>query len=959
MDRRIIFSLTVLLVAVSLFIGIQVFDVFEDSEVDEPQVPEESQSVLETRSLLSEELERDLEEGDEEEIVNIVLDLGEVEESAVESIRDKENVNVLGTYNIFDRIHIDIKAPLGQIEEIIEELDAERAEYTPEPEPTMDTSVPQIQADQIKDEGYDGSGVTIAILDTGVREGHEALEDSIHSHHDFTDNPQYGPGEDNWVHGTLTAGVITGDGSVGEPGVAPGAEIIDLKVLSPLDTDQYDPDDYEHCSEDDERPEGGRCSNPLGAYEYISDNTDQIDIVSRSMSNTCDNEGEDLHSVQAEQIMEEGIVYVNSAGNDGTEPDNVAGGACHPDTIAVGNIEPGTTNLRSSSQRGDPDRSDGETKPDITAPGSRVDNVPHPSSPTATSDYGGTSAAAPHVSAGIALLMESEGISGPANAKETIQDSAAALNEYEPHEVGAGLLQLEEEDEDLQVTDVQVNYNHETFIGANCEECERDAVLIEVCGDTASLTESQGTENWEYADPEIVVPTDGSITDGKILKCSPGTHGPIAVEDGNPPQELIGFDGEIEVNYNTEASTWRVDRFDADSPLSEEDGLHIHRLEESFPGEIHFREGNCADRLQDSDCDVAHPVQTGVVISESGSAPHYATNINDALKEDYQYPECGGYIETKSACQVAHQEFTTYESNCEGRCPIGHKEAGEDSDYLLRGEMIAGKEFNPQDETWPQDIGLPRDETRFHICETEAPNSEEGKYVFSPGDHWNTDYFVCDGGDWEPVEECPPGYTHIDQECEPDTVQLDVEFYELEGVSDIENSFSVGFRIPEQEIEKFGDVYGDVPTEINAQCWHGAERQRPNDESYIDNVAAISTEIVDGDAHVTATVPSRIEYDIETDKYSCVFTIEHTTLEGEGVHLGSNNPCLEDCMEPLITVNTEKTPFHRNDLPSDIGAQDPWNDFQDYRDRDPDGNLYNHWPMRDYRNQYGSPPWPP
>jgi Subtilase family len=92
-------------------------------------------------------------------------------------------------------------------------------------------SVPQIGAPQAWQAGYDGKGVSVAVLDTGIDATHPDLAGKIAQTQNFSSSPDV---VDRFGHGTHVADTIVGSGAASNgarKGVAPGAQLYIGKVL--------------------------------------------------------------------------------------------------------------------------------------------------------------------------------------------------------------------------------------------------------------------------------------------------------------------------------------------------------------------------------------------------------------------------------------------------------------------------------------------------------------------------------------------------------------------------------------------------------------------------------------------------------------------------------------------------------------------------------------------------------
>ncbi|MFZ5824219.1 MAG: S8 family peptidase [Bacillota bacterium] len=265
-----------------------------------------------------------------------------------------------------------------------------------------------VRAEEAWRAGYTGSGVTIAIVDSGVHTADGTNSDfggrishsvSFHKNAAFT--------TDRFGHGTHVAAIAAGNGQTGDgayTGIAPGANLINVKFS----------DDEGRASEED----------LINALQWVYDHREAYNIRIVNISSTVSTQQSYLESATSaavEQLWAAGLVVVVSAGNRGGEDCATCYAPAHdPFVISVGAVDDaGTRSLTDDfakewSSAGE--TLDGHMKPDITAPGAHVTAyMPTGSLRTKAPDnivdhsyfrMGGTSMAAPVVSGSVALLLE-------------------------------------------------------------------------------------------------------------------------------------------------------------------------------------------------------------------------------------------------------------------------------------------------------------------------------------------------------------------------------------------------------------------------------------------------------------------------------------------------------------------------------------------------------------------------
>lgn len=323
---------------------------------------------------------------------------------------------------------------------------------------------------------FNGSGISVAVIDTGVDYTHTLLSAAIvktsagnNVGRDFIGDSEAGSidggyrdsTEDNVPedingHGTHVAGIIAARNT--DIGVAQGAGIIGLKVL---DNDG-----------------SGTSDDILSALRWVRDNADiyNIRVVNMSLGfgyfTTLDRDN-DPFRIAIEDLEDRGVTVVSAAGNDypAFDPERNSGSPGIGSTLNVGatwkdgtysNIQwsnstdftTGPRRLTSFSQR--PPAGDGTLNNEIFAPGAIITStIPNngldPSAPNnLTGDLAGTSQAAPMV-AGMVAIMQNASMSlggrylTPAEVRQILVSTAQTINDGD--------------DEDDSVVNTNANYH--------------------------------------------------------------------------------------------------------------------------------------------------------------------------------------------------------------------------------------------------------------------------------------------------------------------------------------------------------------------------------------------------------------------------------------------------------------------------------------------------------------------
>lgn len=286
----------------------------------------------------------------------------------------------------------------------------------------LDASVPLLEVPRVWADGHRGTGVKIAIVDTGIDPTHPDFAGRIQATRDFSGK---GSVADGHGHGTHVASIAAGSGAAGGGkyvGVAPEALLCVAKVLADNG--------------------GGMMSDVMAGIEWAVD--EGARVINLSLGSPGPGDGDDALSTLCDAAVAEGVVVCVAAGNAGPGASTVG-----PPGVARLVITAGATDksdgIAGFSSRGP--TADGRTKPDVVFTGVGIvaaraagTGMGAPVSDHYTS-ASGTSMATPHATGAVALLLGAYPHLTPAEVKDVLMRTAKNLG-LEGNTQGSGRAQV-------------------------------------------------------------------------------------------------------------------------------------------------------------------------------------------------------------------------------------------------------------------------------------------------------------------------------------------------------------------------------------------------------------------------------------------------------------------------------------------------------------------------------------
>jgi serine protease AprX len=293
-------------------------------------------------------------------------------------------------------------------------------------------------------EGVDGSGVHVAVIDSGVAATHPDLV--VEHNYQWSGNPFGSPtlwapahalDTDELGHGTHCSGTVAGQGDV-DGGMAPGATLTGYSTGAAV-----------------------TVLKSTAAYDHLlATHAGSVDVVSNSYGAAS---GEDFDpvtplNVATETAYDRGLLSVFAAGNSGPSANTLNDYAKAPWVLGVAATDD-DRNVTEFSSRGRPDGAHdrstalstgtGLYRPGVAAPGNLVNSTMSPgdalqaTAPDTDAFYAaisGTSMSCPAVSGIAALMLDAAG--GDADPLDVIRTIEATADDagYAPYKTGAGFV---------------------------------------------------------------------------------------------------------------------------------------------------------------------------------------------------------------------------------------------------------------------------------------------------------------------------------------------------------------------------------------------------------------------------------------------------------------------------------------------------------------------------------------
>lgn len=256
-----------------------------------------------------------------------------------------------------------------------------------------------------------GSGITVAVIDTGITKVRDLHETKFVKGYDFVNDTE--PAQDDNGHGTHVAGTVaqSTNNSYGVAGVAYEANLMPLKVLN--------------------ADGAGTVADIAEAIKFAADNG--ADVINMSLGGGGESQ---LMAEAINYAYNKGVTIIAAAGNENTN--GVSYPARYPHVIGVAAFGPDGERASYSNYGAGVDIS----APGGSETGTILQETINEEGEGLFLGLQGTSMASPHV-AGVAALIKALGIKEPNEILQVLQQSARVIQDDGLNYYGAGQLNAE------------------------------------------------------------------------------------------------------------------------------------------------------------------------------------------------------------------------------------------------------------------------------------------------------------------------------------------------------------------------------------------------------------------------------------------------------------------------------------------------------------------------------------
>lgn len=345
---------------------------------------------------------------------------------------DPRQFRVTAAYTAIPALVGDVTA--AGLAELLGNPDVVRVDLDPEVRAALAQSVPLIHADAVHDMGFTGRGVVVAVIDSGMEENHRDFGGRLLAEECFctgasgagccpngtTRQSGAGSAPDDNGHGTNVAGIVAGIGAVAPKGVAPDAQIVDMRVLA--------------------GDGSGSFSGILSALDFVLTSRPDVKVVNVSIEGplfdgVCDSAASFTQSFAsaAASLKARGTIVFASSGNNGSAS-QVAAPACISSVVSVGAVYKGNVGSVSFGCTDATTATDevtcfsnSGTKVDIVAPGAAITAAGRGGG---TSTYLGTSQACPMAAGVAALLLQAKPGLTPDQIAAALKSTGAPVTDH-------------------------------------------------------------------------------------------------------------------------------------------------------------------------------------------------------------------------------------------------------------------------------------------------------------------------------------------------------------------------------------------------------------------------------------------------------------------------------------------------------------------------------------------------